>query len=91
VELNVRAQRACSYGPRCNGVVAPWPRPQSTSTTVNSAHCTEMHRTFLEPDLQRLGVQIQALWFQQGEVISHSVRTVVWVLNEMFPARVIPQ
>jgi hypothetical protein len=37
-ELNGTAQRACSYRPRCNGVVAPWPRPQSTSTNSITLH-----------------------------------------------------
>jgi hypothetical protein len=34
-ELKGGAQRACSYRPRCDGVVAPWPRPQSTSTSTH--------------------------------------------------------
>jgi hypothetical protein len=39
-ELNDGAQRACSYRPRCNGMVAPWPRPQSTSIfSVYKLYC----------------------------------------------------
>ena len=34
------------------------------TVTVNSARYTEMLRTFLEPELQRLGVENQTLWFQ---------------------------
>jgi hypothetical protein len=34
-ELNGGAQRAWSYRPRCNGVIAPWPRPQSTSGSTS--------------------------------------------------------
>jgi hypothetical protein len=34
------------------------------SVTVNSAPYTEMLRTFLDPELQRLGVENQSLWFQ---------------------------
>jgi hypothetical protein len=43
VELNGEAQRACSYRPRCDGVVAPLhlgaPQPQSTSISRLGAGC----------------------------------------------------
>jgi hypothetical protein len=58
------------------------------AVTVNSALYT-MLRTFLEPELQRLGVENQTLWFQQDGATAHIVRTAMRVLNEMFPARVI--
>jgi hypothetical protein len=57
--------------------------------TVNSTHYTEMFRTFLEPELQRLGVENQTLWFQQDGATAHTARTAMGVFNEMFPARVI--
>jgi len=57
--------------------------------TVNSARYSEMLRTFLEPELQRLGFENQTVWFQQDGVMAHIVRTTMQVLNEMFPARVI--
>ena len=59
------------------------------SVTVNSARYTEMLCTFLEPDLQRLGVENQTLWFQQDGATAHTVRTAMQVLNKMFPAHVI--
>jgi hypothetical protein len=34
------------------------------AVTVNSACYTEMLHTFLELELQRLGVETQTLWFQ---------------------------
>jgi len=37
------------------------------AVTVNSACCIEMLRTFLEPELQRLGVEIQTLWGKRGQ------------------------
>jgi len=57
------------------------------AVTVNSAHYTEMLCTFLEPGLQRLGVETQILWFQQDRATAHTVRTAMRVLNKMFPAR----
>jgi hypothetical protein len=59
--------------------------------TVNSARYTEMLSTFLEPELQRLGVENQTLWFQQDGATAHTARTAMRFLNEMFPARVISQ
>jgi hypothetical protein len=61
------------------------------AVTVNSARYTEMLCTFLEPELQRLGVETQTLWFQQDGAMAHTVRTAMRVLNEMFPACVISQ
>jgi len=59
------------------------------AVTVNSARYTEMLRTFLEPELQILGVETQNLWFQQDGATAHTARTAMRVLNEMFSARVI--
>ena len=59
------------------------------AVTVNSAHYTEMLCTFLEPVLQRLGVETQTLWFQQDGTTSRTARTAMQVLYEMFPAHVI--
>jgi hypothetical protein len=57
--------------------------------TVNSAHNIKMPRTFLEPELQRLGVEIQTLWFQQDRAMAHTARNAMRVLYEMFSARMI--
>jgi hypothetical protein len=51
------------------------------AVTVNSACCTEMLRTFLEPELQRLGVETQTLWFQQDGATARTARTAVRLLN----------
>jgi hypothetical protein len=59
------------------------------AVTVNSARYTEMLRTFLEPELQRLGVETQTVWFQQDEAMVHTARIVMRVLNKMLPARMI--
>jgi len=59
------------------------------AVTVNSVHYTEMLRTFLEPELQRLGVENQTLWFHQDGATAHTVRTAMQVLNKMFPAHMI--
>jgi hypothetical protein len=59
------------------------------AVTVNSSCYTEMLPTFLEPELQRLGVETHTLWFQQEGATPHTARTTMRVLNEMFPGRVI--
>jgi len=61
------------------------------AVTVNSARYIEMLRTFLEPELHRLGVETKTLWLQQDGVTAHTATTAMRVLNEMFPARVISQ
>jgi hypothetical protein len=48
-----------------------------------------MFRTFLEPELQRLGVETPTLWFQQDGATAHTPRNAMRVLKDMFPARVI--
>jgi hypothetical protein len=61
------------------------------SVTVNSVSYTEMLGTFLEPDLQRLGVENHTVWFQQDGATAHTARTAMRVRTEMFPARVFSQ
>jgi len=61
------------------------------AVTVNSACYTEMLHTFLEPELQSLGVETQTLRFQQDGATAHTARTAMQVLNEMFPAPMISQ
>jgi hypothetical protein len=75
------------------GVVSPYffEDEASRAVTVNSARYTEMLRTFVEPELQRLGAETQTLWFQQDGATAHTARTAMQVLNKMFPARVISQ
>jgi hypothetical protein len=50
------------------GVIGPYffEDEAGRAVTVNSARYTEMLCTFLEPELQRLGVETQTLWFQQA-------------------------
>jgi hypothetical protein len=47
--------------------------------------------TFLEPELQRLSVETQTLWFQQDGAMAHTARNAMRVLKDRFPARVISQ
>jgi len=51
------------------------------AVTVNSARYTEMLHTFLEPELLRLGVEMQTLWFQQDRATAHTARTAMRVLD----------
>jgi hypothetical protein len=61
----------------------------SMAVTVNSSRYTEMLRTFLKPELQRLCVETHTLWFQQDGATPHTTRTAIRVLNVMFPGCVI--
>jgi hypothetical protein len=47
-----------------------------------------MLRTFLEPELQRLGVETPTLWFQQERETAHTARNAMRALKDMFSARV---
>jgi hypothetical protein len=59
------------------------------AVTINSAGYIEMLRTFLEPELQRPGVETQTLLLQQDGAAVHIASTAMRVLNEMFPTSVI--
>jgi hypothetical protein len=73
------------------GVIGPYflEDEEGRAVTVNLARYTEMLRTFLEPELQRLGVETQTLWFQQDTATAHTARNAVRVVEYTFPARVI--
>jgi len=73
------------------GVIGPYffEDEAGRAVTVNSARYPEMLHTLLEPELQRLGVETQNLWFQQDGATAHTARTAMRVLNEMFSVRVI--
>ena len=75
------------------GVIGPsfFEDKAGRAVTVNSACYAELLRTFLEPELQRLGVESQTPWFQRDGATAHAVRTAMRLLNEMLPARVISQ
>ena len=47
------------------------------AVTINSARYIEMLRTFLEPELHRLGVETHTPWFQQDGATAHTARTAV--------------
>jgi hypothetical protein len=75
------------------GVIGPYffEDEAGRAVTVNSSRYTDMLRTFLEPELQRLGVESHTLWFQQDGATPHTARTAMRVLNEMFPGHMISQ
>jgi hypothetical protein len=72
------------------GVIGPYffEDEAGTAVTVNSARYTEILRIFLEPELQRLGVETQTVWFQQDGATAHTARNAMRVLEDKFPARV---
>jgi hypothetical protein len=59
------------------GVIGPYflEDKAGRAVTVNSACYTEMLCTFLELELQRLGVENQTLRFQQDGATAHTART----------------
>jgi len=73
------------------GVIGPYffEDEAGRSVTVSSTCYTEMLCTFLEQELQRLGVENQTLWFQQDGATAHTLRTAMRVLKEMFPAHLL--
>jgi hypothetical protein len=64
----------CGVG--SSGVIGPYffEDEAGRAVRVNSARYTEMFRTFLEPELQKLGVETQTLWFQQDGATAHTAR-----------------
>lgn len=58
------------------------------AVTVNSTCYFETLRAYLKPNLQRFGVEIQILWFQQDGATAHTVRNAMWVLGTIFPDHV---
>jgi len=60
---------------------------QNNTLTVNSERYIEMLRSFLEPELQRLGIDRARFWFQQDGATAHTARATIAVLQELFPGR----
>ena len=56
------------------GVIGPnsFEHEAGRAVTENSVPYTEMLRTFLELELQRLGIEIQTLLFQQDGAMAHT-------------------
>ena len=75
------------------GVIGPcfFEDEAGRSAKVNSTCYTEMRCNFLEPDLQRLCIENQTLWFQQDGAMAHTVRTAMRILNKRFPAHLLSQ
>jgi len=48
-----------------------------------------MLRTYLEPDLQIIGVEVQTVWFQQVGATARTARNAMRVLIEVSPVSVI--
>lgn len=44
------------------------------AVTINSVCYLEMLRTYLKPNLQRFGLQVLTLWFQQDGETAHTAR-----------------
>lgn len=72
------------------GIIGPYFFEDAGSTvTVTSARYVEMLNTFLGPELQRRGVEVSQLWFQQDGATAHTARMSMKRVQEMFPRRAI--
>ena len=72
------------------GIVGPYFFEEGGSTvTVTSARYVQMLDTFLQPELQRRGVDVSQVWFQQDGATAHTARLSMTKVQEMFPHRVI--
>lgn len=73
-----------------DGIIGPYFFEEDGSTvTVNSARYIEMLNTFLRPQLQEMGLDMESLWFQQDGATAHTARSSLKQVREMFPGHVI--
>lgn len=72
------------------GIIGPYFFEENGVTvTVTSDRYIHMVNNFFIPDLQRRGVDIQDLWFQQDGATAHTARASMAVLRHLFPNHLI--
>lgn len=72
------------------GVIGPYFFEENGVTvTVTSQRYVHMLNTFLRPDLQRRGFNMNNVYFQQDGATAHTARTSMEVLRNMFPGKLI--
>jgi len=59
------------------------------AVSVTSARYVDMLNNFLHPELQKRGVNMREMWFQQDGATAHTVRVSMEVVWHMFPQHVI--
>lgn len=72
------------------GIIGPYFFEENGVTvTVTSERYIHMVNTFFIPELQRRGVDIQNVWFQQDGATAHTARASMAVLHRLFSNRLI--
>ena len=72
------------------GIVGPYFFEEGeTAVSVTSARYIDMLNNFLCPELQRRGVNMREMWFQQDGATAHMARVLMEVVPGMFPQHVI--
>lgn len=72
------------------GIIGPFFFEENGVTvTVTSERYINMVNTFFIPELQRRGVDLQDVWFQQDGASAHTARASMAVLRQLFPHRLI--
>lgn len=91
-EKRLHSQRVtvwCAISPF--GIIGPYffESEDGETVTVNAERYTHMLRTFLRPQLRRLDIEIENVFFQQDGATPHTARVSMQVLRRMFPGRLI--
>ena len=72
------------------GIVGPYFFEEGeTAVSVTSACYIYMLNNFLRPELQKRGVNMREMWFQQGGATAHTARLSMEVVRRTFPQHVI--
>jgi len=93
-ELHQRPLHSSKATVRCGvskvGIVDPYFFEEGeTAVSVTSARYIDMLDNFLHPELQRCGVNMREMWFQQDAATAHTARVSMKVVRRMFPQHVI--
>jgi hypothetical protein len=67
------------------GVIGPYlfEDEDGRAITVISAHYAEILWNFLTPQLNRCGIELWTIWFQQDGATAHTVRAAIYVAREI--------
>lgn len=73
------------------GIIGPYffEDENGATVTVTAARYCQLLNTFLRPELRRLQVDLENVFFQQDGATPHTARVSMQVLRDMFPERLI--
>lgn len=74
-----------------HGIIGPYfyENENGETVTVNAERYCQMLNTFLRPELRRLQLDLENVFFQQDGATAHTARVSMQVLRGMFPERLI--